>query len=534
LYETQEERRRAATGALRWRHTRRIDMQKTLFFCSRMAPFGDPDLRSELHEKFGSAGLYQSTFCLQVENRNVKEGEDARLFCARAIQSSDAIVLLLDGSSSITRSPSDAPVLELEVMLAAACAKPVFVLDGSNGEDPLFRLLGTEFFAVAGAREKTFSLRGTNHKDKIAHLEDVLAETCDGKGPGASALLEHVGWEKLFLGRPDRLDELEEDGGNFPFARNGLGVVGMMTSDIAQLLDKTEETFKTDKMASVVSGWDAIRALSEKPWGATELDRTIAQLWLRALKTWGGGMAWLGLFGHSSGAAIMANLACRSIASRIDIPETKDGGRFAPHKFLGGLASNYFSLSKLVESADVQRAMRLKGIRYSSEALLHANGPGDQAGLLAIRGPLFLATRTRMGVIRGFWDLRASVRLHKKASCGNPRDHAVATSRIQLGAAFKELAKYIGRDPVSLRLGRFQLEAAHDVLDSAHAAGNQVDVGQLLMCKKHLVETLCLLGRESAAMDLWSNAKSLAIDAGISDQLRQLRDIAKMAGWEET
>lgn len=509
-------------------------MQKTLFLCSRMAPFGDPDLRPDLKARFGGAGVHQTTFRLHVEYRELQESEDARLFCARAIQSSDAVVLVLDGSGSIARSPSDAPVLELEVMLAAACAKPVFVLDGSDGEDPLFRLLGTEFFSAdVGMGAKVFSLRGANHTDKIAHLKEVLAETCEGKGPGASVLSEHVGWEKLFLARPDRLNKIEEDGGNFPFAQRGLSVLDMMSSDIAQLLDKAEKSFENDKMVALVFGWDAIRALSKKPWGEAQLDRTIAQLWLRALSMWGGAMAWLGLFGHSSGAAIMTNLACRRIASRIDIPETRDGGQFAQHKFLGGLASTYFSLSKLVVSTDVQRAIRLKGIGYASEALLRADGPRDQAGLLAVRGPLFLSTRTLTGVARGFWDLRASVQLHKKASSGNPKDHALATSRIQLGAAFKELAKHTYRNRMSLRLGRFQLETAHEVLDDAHTMGNKVDVGQLLMCKKHLVETLWLLGRESEAIDLWRKANSAAIKAGITDQLRQLRDIAKTAGWEE-
>jgi hypothetical protein len=138
-----------------------------------------------------------------------------------------------------------------------------------------------------------------------------------------------------------------------------------------------------------------------------------------------------------------------------------------------------------------------------------------------------------LGVARGFWDLHASVRLHKKASGGAADDHGLATSRIQLGAAFKELAKHTLRDPVSLRIGRAQLEAAYDVLAAAHAAGKEVDIGQLLMCMKHLIETLWLLRRESDAIDLWQKAVALATTAGITDQLKQLHDIARIAGWEK-
>ena len=418
-------------------------MQKTLFLCSRMEPFGVADLRSDLMSQFGyQSSAAQRIFRLHSEDRALRPNEDARMFCARAIQASDGVVLILDGSASSVRSVSDAPVLELEVMLAAACSKPVLVLDGSGGDDPLHQLLGTEFFSSpTGTRTNVLSLRGINSAGKIAHLKEVLAQTCEGHGPGALTLSAHVGWEKLFLARPDRLDAFEEDGGNFPFAQRGLNLPEMMSSDIANILDRADETFKADKMAALVLSWDAIRALSVWPWGTTRLDRTMTLLWLRSLSIWGSAMAWLGLFGHSSGAAMMTNLACRQIASRINVPETEDGGPFAVHRYLGGLASTYFSLSKLVLSENVQKAVRTKGIDYATEALRRANDPKAQAGLLAVRGPLFLATRSPTNVYRGFQDLRMSVRLHEKAGAGNRMDHGVATSRIQLGAAHKELAK---------------------------------------------------------------------------------------------
>ena len=511
-------------------------MQKTLFLCSRMEPFGSSKLREDLLHQFGGAEGLQTGYRLHVENRPLAQGEDARMFCARAIQSSDGVVLVLDGSQSMSRIEFEfeAPVLELEVMLAAACAKPVFVVDGSDGTDPLFRLLGTEFFAGASSGgAKILTLAGTGSDEKVACLKEVLAETCEGNGSGAAALAEHVGWEKLFLARPDRMDVFEEDGGNFPFAQRGLDVPDMASSDIALLLGKAEESYETDKMAALVLAWDAIRALSKRPWGATRLDSTIALLWLRAWSTWGGAMAWLGLFGHSSGAAVTTNLACLKIASRFEVTETRDGGQFAMHTFQGGLASTYFSLSKLVKSTPVQAAIRAKGIGYATSGLRHATGARAQAGLLAVRGPLYLSTRSPMGVARGFWDLHASVRLHKKASGGAADDHGLATSRIQLGAAFKELAKHTHRDPVSLRIGRAQLEAAYDVLAAAHAAGKKSDIGQLLMCMKHLIETLWLLRREPDAIDLWEKAVELATTAGITDQLRQLNDIARTAGWEK-
>lgn len=454
------------------------------------------------------------------------------MFCARAIQASDGVVLILDGSTSSLRSPVEAPVLELEVMLAAACAKPVFVLDGSGGADPLRRLLGAEFFGgAAAAGSGVLPLRGASPAEKIMHLKEILAQTCAGHGAGAAVLAAHVGWEKLFLARPDRLVNTVDDGGNFPFAQSGIDVLGM-TSDIDRLLERAEEAFKTDKMAGLVLAWDAIRILSNRPWGATQLESSMALLWLRALSIWGAAMAWLGLFGHSSSAALMTNLACLHIASRFDISATKEGSLIGRHKFLGGLASTYFSLSKLVKSTSIQEAIRAKGIGYANDALVHATGPRERAGVLAVRGPLLLSTRTKSGVIRGFWDLHASIRLNKKAGHGNLRDHGLAASRIQLGAAYKELAKYARNNQIALSKGRAQLEDAYEVLGDAHERCEDVDNGQLLMCMKHLIETRRLQGRESEAIDLWQKAELVAKTAGITDQLRQLADIARTAGWK--
>ena len=508
-------------------------MQKALFLCSRMAPFGLAELRSELKSRFGEVGSNQNAYRLHVEFRDLLAGEDARLFCARAIQSSDAVILVLDGSGSVALSPFDAPVLELEVMLAAACAKPVFVLDGSNGNDPLFRLLSTEFFHVEGRTQaNVVALKGVSAAEKVAHLYDVLSQTLAGGGGSATFLSEQVGWEKLVLARPDRLDTFNEDGGNFPFSRLGLIDDHMMSSDISWLLDRAEACFKLDKMGALVFGWDAIRALSRAPWDHPNLDRSIGVLWLRALTIWGGAMAWLGLFGHSSGAAVMTNLACRRIASRIDSPETKIGGRYAAHIFEGGLASTYFSLSKLVTSPKTQAAVRQRGILYATNALKRVEAPRARAGLLAVRGPLLLSTRTPAGVVQGFIDLNESVQLHKRDSAGNSADGGTAASRIQLGAAHKELAKRTFHNPISLRMAQSNLEVAYDVLNGAYQANEQVDHGQLLMCMKHLIETRLLLKKDSAAAELWGRAMSLARETGIADQQRQLQDIGKAAGWD--
>lgn len=185
-------------------------MQKTLFLCSRMEPFGVADLRSNLMSQFGyQSSADQRIFRLHSEDRALRPNEDARMFCARAIQASDGVVLILDGSASSARSGSDAPVLELEVMLAAACSKPVLVLDGSGGDDPLHQLLGTEFFSSpTGTRTNVLSLRGINPAGKLRTsrkfsrklVKDTVRELqrCPRMSGGKScSSLDQIGWMLL-------------------------------------------------------------------------------------------------------------------------------------------------------------------------------------------------------------------------------------------------------------------------------------------------------------------------------------------------
>jgi hypothetical protein len=376
-------------------------------------------------------------------------------------------------------------------------------------------------------------LQGSSTAAQISHLCDLLSQICAGSGEGARVLCASAGWEQLLFSRIDRNDAFTEDGGNFPFAQRGLEIQDLTSAEIESLLARAESAFKLDKMQSLVLAWDAVRALSKTPWASANLGRDRAELWLRALATWGGAMSWLGLFGHSSGAAVMCTLASRRIAANLDCAATKSGGPFAQHSLLGGLASTYFSLSKLVSTPAAQKVTRLRGIGYATAALNQAAGPRIRAGLLAVRGPLWLSARSPTGLLRGFRDLHESVRLHRSASHNAEADLGTAASRIQLGAAYKELAKETFRDPVSLRLAHWNLQSAYEALDSVpdNANAERSDPGQRLMCMKHLVETLVLMRKESKAHELWQQSMQCARLSGVADQLRQLQAIGTAAGW---
>jgi len=495
-----------------------------------MAPFGEEGFRASLAASFGPGSPGAIAFQLHVEARTLQGGEDARLICARAVQTCDVVLLVLDGSASIPRHPFDAPVLELELMLAAVCAKPVFVIDASNGEDPLFQLLGSEFFAGAGNEQPSIeNVRADSQSMLTQKVSQMIGEICAGQVHSWHSLPQGQGWERLYLARPDRSARFSDDGGNFPFSTRGLRVPDMDLSDVAHRLDLAEQVYPTDQFGALVHSWDAVRALSRKPWASPTLDAPTALLWLRGWKVWGGAMSWLGLFGHSSAAALMANQASLHVARSNNIAETRPGGPFSPDRQYGGLASAYFSLSRLAPSRAVQVASRVTGIRHATRGLESARDRRSSAGLLAVRGALRLSGGVRG--LHGLFDLHASERLHLEESGGDSSDTGLATARVQLGAAYKEIARRTWGNHAALSVADGRLTRAYEVLHQAVHSGKDVSAGQLLMCMKHLIETRLLQGRETAARDLWDKALEEAARMGLADQHRQLREIGRGAKW---
>jgi hypothetical protein len=420
----------------------------------------------------------------------------------------------------------------MEVMLAAVEVKPVWVLDASGGTDPIFRILRSEFFHCGEGRVSR--LKQTNSDTSAglsAQVVDEVRRLCEpARSQHATTLSAGLGWENLYLARSDELNMTAEGGNHFPFGSAGLDVLDVDLHEITRQIDSAESFYKTDQMASLVHSWDAIRALSRRPWANRNLDSATALQWLRAWKFWGGTMSWLGLFGHSSAAAVMVSRSALALANRFDLPETRPGGPFAADKHFGGLGSSHFSLSKAAPSPQVRADARKKGIQYCTRGLESTSDPRSQAGLLAVRGILRLSGGIRGAL--GLLDLHLSESKHLAAAKGNGADAGLATARVQVGAAYKEIAKRLPAKKSALRVAEERLRNALDVLEGGMNSDPLSNGGQVLMCMKHLIETYSLQERDVQARDLWAQANALARQWSMADQHRQLIEFAKARGWD--
>jgi hypothetical protein len=503
--------------------------QRSFFFCSRMKPRGLEGIRDTLREHFGGLLDSSSSTALYVEEIKNSDNNDVRPPCARAILDSDGVVVLLDGGESSALSRDVSTVLELELMLAAVHSKPAWIIDISDGKDPIFKLFGSEFFTEAkGESPRLIRLA----PDKSAGLEqrviDTVGEIC-GRTPADGAKLpEGLGWEMLFKSRGEAALDLDSSH-YFPFGQRSLGVPDVKLSDIGEMLDKAEAAYKTDQILSLVHSWDAIRSLSCRPWAGSALDEKTALEWMRAWKYWGGSMSWLGLFGHSSAAATLVSRSALIVSRRFDSGKMQAGGPYGADRHLGALASNHFSLSKIAPSFEERNRARSLGIGYCTEGLGITSDLRSQAGLLAVRGVMRLSAGPK-GIL-GLSDLKASETLHLKAANGNMADAGYATAQVQSGAALKELERRMPFSGSILQSADRRLSHALEVLEFELTREPHANRGQVLMCMKHLIETWVLMRRTTEAYDLWIRALHLAADMGFADQKRQLEAIGRKQMW---
>jgi hypothetical protein len=486
---------------------------KRLFFCSRMSVFDDADFRDELNLQFSAKHYLLPLYVHKDDGHG-----DVRAPCAQALMESTGIVLLLDGNGPSPRNPTDASVIELEVMLAAVNGLPIFAIDASDGYNPIIRALRSEFFSTN--QFSIVSLSGTR-SEKKTRVTAIVSELCTGERGLPNAPSEAKGWKNLAIFRPDRVSNFRDDGRNFPFSTASFLDVDFSRNAIEDHITSAESCYVSGKnIEAQIHCWDALRALGRFPWAQDKIDPNFGLLWLRALKTWSGTTSWMGLFGHTASGSLLAQLAALSLSSRLVVPETQKDGPLAAHYFYGGIGSTYFSLSRKGNSLPWRAEMARQSVRYINLGLRSTSNDGQRAGLLTVRGVSLLSIGN---LWTGFSNLHEAERLHK-----NSQPFERAALDIQLGAAYKELSRRTHLATFRRKALKY-LGRARESTDS-----DGFDLGQRLMCNKHFIETLVLGKEVSKAQDIWIDSMDLARTSGHSDQLRQLTSIGNTNHWRET
>lgn len=152
--------------------------------------------------------------------------------------------------------------------------------------------------------------------------------------------------------------------------------------------------------------WIALRELSAAPYD----DDTCAEylpLWDKALDAWTSAAAWYGLHGHIYAGRLAAVNSILRIRERIDWSKGPLDPLCHIHGTLGGRASEYYSIAKLLRSAREKEHYLHLALEDLTSVLKVVSG--DVSGYLAIRGHVYSELGRLQDALRDFekvWQLR--------------------------------------------------------------------------------------------------------------------------------
>jgi hypothetical protein len=256
--------------------------------------------------------------------------------------------------------------------------------------------------------------------------------------------------------------------------------------------------------------YHAFRDLMTMPYRQTE-DREVLHLWDESFGLWCGSAAWFGLHNHVA-LGVIGGLWSQDLVRQRLMPSLKKNERRELVQPWGSLASAYYSLSRLctprwrLKVADV-------GIELANRVI--SRGIERDPGILAVRGSLFFS---RLRPDRGMTDFR---NLLKYAESRSGNTMLVGEAHMYLGKGYtltNRSKKAIAHLEASVRLWR------------TYVADKRSGREFLVKALKNLLETQIKLRQRDAALKTAQEAITLALQAGINDQLRQLKIMASEAG----
>ena len=427
--------------------------------------------------------------------------------CLRNIQRCQIFICLLHKRHGtgvgIPGTPSKwrASYFELEIFEAVLLGKPIYVFE-SNAfalNRPLHELL-----IMLGP---AFPLPHRRQSDS-AIVEDVkrlLAADVLPKVPADAATRQYQSIMRLVRsfahgrgsGRAYLIDqpEIEFLGGRF---QSGTAPkIGKAERAIA------EAKAESNKLERLTRLWIAIRELAAAPYAKRGFEDFLP-LWDSALGEWANAGSWYGLHAH----LYMGCLAALGSMERVRASMRKlrktlpDSLLLAPH---GALASEFYAMAKYLPAGKWHKSA-LSLAREHIDAALELRG-GDRAGQLSIRASIRLALGD---VGRALSDYRRALSIRNAEAEG---DDYIGDAESELGFAM-----------LSTRGRTKGLAYQERGVERLTKVGNRP--GLLVRAKRKLAIGYIDTGNFQGAAEQLVDARKVAIEAGLLDQLLGLRLVA--------
>ncbi|GMT47133.1 MAG: hypothetical protein IEMM0007_0699 [bacterium] len=474
------------------------------FLASRLK--GLEELRSHIWEQGQKSGfpIWVSEFSLCQEFKS-KSLDEIQVICLKQVRIASKFICVLDGSFGTTWNAEQVSILELEIATAAFSKRDIwiFLLSPFNNPDRrILSLLKSIRLACPVAR-----IWESVTKDQLYAAIERIIEPVERQHEtiGAGPLVQDVARKRTpFLNFNLNLRDVQFLDGNFsPLLDTQPDKMG-----IKQLLIKAEEEDVIPaKMAKL---WVVIRHLSTAPYTDQKYENFLP-LWAQTLTHWSSASAWYSLHGHFYLGRLAAINTLFTIRSYMPLQMKAEIGPPSIFANNGAVASEYYSIAKLVPSWYVKQNLLRKAL-WNCNRALEASPGSDSSGLLDIRGHIKLAMLNPAG---GIFDLKRAlaIRLAKDQDPGR-----VGESEMHLGRAY-----------AACRLFRKAERLLEDGVAKLETTDRYPFTVQGL---RHLGTFYSQVGRRADATRVLRKAQVLASEHEIQGQLYQVEEELRKLGVE--
>jgi tetratricopeptide (TPR) repeat protein len=466
------------------------------FLASRLK--GLEDIRSHIFDQGNKSGypVWVSEFSAPLELEG-KSLDEIQIICLKQVRISPKFICVLDGSFGTTWNDEQVSILELELATAAFSKRDIwiFLLEPFNNPDRrILSLIEAIRFACPDARIR----EGVTKSRLFAEIQGILEPfERQQKTMEFGLFVQDIAQKRTpFLNFNLNLSDVQFLDGKF----SPLLEVQPDETTIRTLLEKAaEEKIIPVKLAKL---WIAFRHLSTAPFTDRKYEKFLP-LWIETLSQWSSASAWYSLHGHfylGRLAALNTLFTIRSnIPKRIQV-EIGPPSIFADN---GAVASEYYSIAKLVPSLYVKQHLLRKALR-NCNAALESSTVSDLSGLFDIRGHVKLAM---LNPSSGISDLKRALEIRCEKDQGPGR---IGESEVHLGHAY-----------ATCGLFRKAERLLEDGVDKLLTTDRYPFTVQGL---RHLGTFYSQVGRRTDAVRILQKAWVLASEHEIQDQAQQVED----------
>lgn len=464
------------------------------FLASRIE--GHTDLRKHIWSQGIKSGrpIWVSDFWEKNEFEN-KSLEEIEVTCLKYVRSAPKFICVLDGSFGTPLKEEQVSILELELATAAFTKRDIYIfllVPFDNPDQRILNLLQAVRMACPVAR-----IRESVTKDQLYSAIDCILQSVEREhetmmvGP----FVQEIASKRTpFLNfNLNRRDVQFLDGKFSPLLD-----AQPDEADIKNLLAKAaKEDVIPEKIAKL---WAAFRHLSTAPYTDRKYE-IFLPLWIKTLSQWASAAAWYSLHGHFYLGRLAAINTLFRVRAHMPPRMRREIGPSSTFSDNGAVASEYYSIAKLVPSWYVKQSLLRKAL-WNCNAALEVSTASDHSGLLDIRGHIKLRMLNPVG---GISDLKRALRIRREKDQGPGR---IGESEVHLGRAYAACRLY---------------RKAERLLEDGVAKLETTDRHPFfIQGLRHLGTFYARAGRRSDAIEVLLKARDKASEYEIQGQLHQV------------